>query len=354
MATGGVQFEFDAWVAEQDIDRKISTALVKLDFNTYPALILLKQADIDSLEGTPGQKLILKKALFELGNLDFESFNVNKYQKPVVQNQKEDNQDNHDRDAEQGGNRGFIQALDAEMDGLAVAGTDKPPQVPLSSSLEFLKEKATRNGDLTILGYDGYDKKKVIMPYDVLSSVQKDRVDARRRDRFDKDSEGRARNKGVPYLTMAEYGMAAARIGLKLLKEGSVNVEGYVGYQAYVANIWHLAENHEWASVLNLDANYREAQAQFGFSWTERNPYMELHDLIKLDKSSKQKYGAKGSSSGGRGASGQTPFCRQFAAGHCNFGSRCKYQHVLPANLESSREAKNEGMSPVMGLTPNH
>ena len=193
---------------------------------------------------------------------------------------------------------------------------------------------------------------KTLLPYDFLTVKQKAKVDRRKKERntIEKDSEGKflieSENSGVPHLTMAEWGVAASRIGYKLLKDKTIDVEGYVLYNAYCASIFSFAEHFEWQSVLRYDITYRENQAISGFAWGTRNSYMEAQELIRFDPTKRDlRKGNQRQQNRYVSYSSPNNFCRQFAAGHCNFGDKCRYSHIIPSpNINN--DSKNEMTAP--------
>ena len=353
-------FNFTSWAHEAKIKRDLTGALEKEDFNTVEVLLLISPEDVRNLPGTAGQKILLCKALAELGNESFASL------KRASGDNHEDGEGNGD-DTDQGGvddgdnsNRqpGLLQRLDRDIDNLQGGGVlNNPPQSNVdlagtntSLDLAFLKG----NGDfdeLSILCSGAKAGEKALMPYDVLDTATQARIDRRRKERnvIERDGDGRLVVKSdfanVPPLSMAEWGIGAHRVGIQLLLNKQLDWEGYVRYNAYVATVWHLAERHVWSSVLEYDYTYRQTQAARGLRWGARSQFEESHNLVKLeDKNQRFKNGTKQGNSNYHGKQSNEPkYCRQFLAnGFCRFGQTCKFEHVLPANTAQGRDQRSD------------
>ena len=355
--TGGstTPFNFIDWSKEYKLKKATTDALAKEDLNNKEVLLLADPVVINSCAITMGQKILLSKALAELGNPHY------KRAEPACL---------PGSGAQATASRGpgsifapaspakstssVLRELDAEVD--QIKTSSKEQMFAEGSSLEFLTKKRDMYDVLTILGCGVQNKANVVFPYDTLTTAQKAVVDRRKKEKnvFEKDAEGKLVMKpdvtNVHPLSMAEWGFGAAKVGLQLLQEGTLNIEEYVRYNAYVATVWLMAQKNEWASVREFDSTYRENQARFNFPWGESNRYMEDHCLVKFqDRTSTKSRGNKqgpsyNSLSSQRSNNGRGLYCHAFAAsGHCNYGQSCRYPHIAgPISAMENSEAKNE------------
>ena len=139
-----------------------------------------------------------------------------------------------------------------------------------------------------------------------------------------------------PYagISIAEWGAANCRLLHAILLDGAIAQHDIPFYLAYTATICDFASKYEWSSVLDYDHQYRERQAQYGYTWGTLNPNAELK-LRRLP----DRYTRRGKPGQTRPTttSGDNEVCRQWLAnGHCRFGRSCKYLHTQ--NLGDQRQ----------------
>ena len=352
------EFNYIDWAKKAGLKKKITDALAKEDFTCEEVLVLLSKEDVLNLEATAGQKILLSKALAELGNPDFSSL------RSKAKIQYTEPSDNSDKSEEGTTVRqpALLSRLDAQIDQLRAcagvqvgAGDDNTATVnnpqggAANDSLDFLHKKSGDFDELTLMLAGASAGSKASMPYDYLDENQKAKVKGREKAKevLEKDAEGRLvfknQNANVHPLTMAEYGYASMRMGIQMLEEGKLDIEGFVRYNNYLGTIWHLAERHYWPSVLEYDSVYRQAQAARNFRWGARSHLEEAQCLVRFeDKSKRPGFKPSGpsvsNSNTGSGNFRSKKVCLQFAStGFCRYQDECRFVHHVPPNQNSNQ-----------------
>ncbi len=124
-------------------------------------------------------------------------------------------------------------------------------------------------------------------------------------------------------ITIDVWGAANMRLLNRLLESGQLARTDVEFYLAYTAHIFDLAERYLWGSILMLDMQYRELQAEHGFPWGTFAAQLELKTLVP-----------KPTATAGAAYTPMAEECRMFKArGSCTFGSSCKYRHAQHTNV---------------------
>lgn len=154
----------------------------------------------------------------------------------------------------------------------------------------------------------------------------------------------RSEDTSHPYahITIAEWGAANCRLMNHLLTTGLLQRTDIEFYLAYTTKIFDLAEKYEWSSILEYDYQYRELQAEHGFSWGISNPHMELQVLVPRTKLAHEQKHAQG-----RRKQTEQEECKLFLAhGYCRFGDKCRYKHPTKQDAPPQPSTKNGQQAP--------
>jgi len=132
---------------------------------------------------------------------------------------------------------------------------------------------------------------------------------------------------------------ASLRILRELIKKGDLDVKDLDHYLTYMEKISDLSSKYTWASLRMYDREFRRWQAQTGVSWTQDNTHLAeaSYLFVRQDANKPQAVNSKQSNTSSnnqanklrqQGEQNQNQICRQFNFGECQFGAKCRYQHV--------------------------
>ena len=128
---------------------------------------------------------------------------------------------------------------------------------------------------------------------------------------------------------------ASLRILRELIRKGDLDVKDLDHYLTYMEKISDLSSKYTWASLRMYDREFRRWQAQTGVSWTQDNSHLaEAYLFVRQDANKPQAVNTKLNTSNKNQANKmqqqgeQNQICRQFNFGECQFGAKCRYQHV--------------------------
>jgi hypothetical protein len=157
----------------------------------------------------------------------------------------------------------------------------------------------------------------------------KDRLQRKRREKL-VFSEGRDGHLSLQHneednlhISPTEWGAANMRLMNYLLENGQLLRSEVEFYMAYTMQVFELADSFEWASVMRFDNRYRELQTQHGFTWGDMRLAMQLNLLTPR---APQGLGTRK----GPKSSPKETLCKKWLLSggtSCPFGDSCKFVH---------------------------
>ena len=127
--------------------------------------------------------------------------------------------------------------------------------------------------------------KKAIHITQFLTEVTRKKRQGRRRDlvlsKSEDDSLVLRQDEDHPYsgITISEWSGANCRLMAFLLRTGELSINMIEYYLAYTTQIYDFVSKYEWNSILQFDYQYRERQAEHGFTRGSLTANMELQLL---------------------------------------------------------------------------
>ena len=177
-------------------------------------------------------------------------------------------------------------------------------------------------------------KRKACHITQFLSEQAKERRQQHRRDLLlstTEDGEERLvlqTNSKHPYagITLDEWGAANMRIMHHLLQHGDLRREDVEFYMAYTTSMFELVHVYNMASILDMDYQYREQQAQLNFQWGEMSPIHQMHVLVPCERQAKAPQTENRPRYNRQQNNDKHEECRLFKTnnGLCPFGSNCR------------------------------
>ena len=345
-------FNFDDWANASQLNRDTVKALRTHKMTDYICLTNIKSGEIKRAGLALGQEIYFRMALATLGNPNFkEDVPVSVPAAPTVaassMDQSKDQETDPDLDQERGQEpnkepdqeqeENILLAAGAQLDALFKNSPDvtralsAPAQPEVTSLLSAPAKLAPLSAayDPRILLSAKATKKKAEKITSFLPERVKDRIQRARKDRMiltqgeDGSISVKANDKESYYISMSEWGAANMRLMNYLLQNGDLPRDHVEYYLAYTMQVFELADNFEWASVLQFDSRYRDLQAEHGFPWGDMRLSQQMQVLRPKTLHSVRP----------RPVTGKPPKieedCKKWLAtnGKCPFGTSCKFIH---------------------------
>ena len=232
------EFNFDTWVTELNLPRKVSQILRQEELTTKDTLILLNEGDVKSLGLPLGSAKLLIKVIKE-------------WQAESVTSADTEDQTS---EKEPMNNEATLDGAGKLLDELL--STQTPSQ--LHTKNHHVDGISTFMDPRSILTMKAQTKKAVHITQ-FLSEKSKRRKQNKRKEYVLKSSESETivfkTDDEHPYLgiQMEEWGAANMRILNHLLSVNSIERGDVEYYLAYTTRIFEFAETYDWNSVLNYD-----------------------------------------------------------------------------------------------------
>ena len=343
-------FVFDDWVKAAGLSRKATNTLRQEDLTTERTLKLLERADVRSLNLQLGQAKLLEAAIHSLTSevKDAHAEDHQHQPDPADETQRTEDTTTTIKDLRQQATN--IQASGELFDLLSLNQNQNKAQATtmegLSRPAEVSSFEAASKGsffdpriNLTVKATTN----KAVHITQFLSERSKKRRLSRRKELVMSGSGSEDSEKVTlvrlddshPYagIYLEEWAGANTRLMYHLRKTGRLTTDEIDFYLAYTAKIFDLAEKYVWSSILDFDYCYREAQAEYGFTWGIVSPHMELQLLApKPRMQPSTHYTGQSAKPNPKTSTGKqvvkTEECHMYLAnGFCRFGAKCKYSH---------------------------
>lgn len=211
--------------------------------------------------------------------------------------------------------------------------SDMPDQstlnfAPITSHDDPRASLTVRNADTPVLDIRHF-----------LSIETKNRLKEKRTNRLVQTGEQLGKLRGVAIMSdeeldykgirMGEWGEANMKLCFRLMQLGLLkDMQDTQDYMAYTSTIFSLGQRFYWENVMCYDQKYRVNQATLGFRWGTNVSMLDLSLLgsaIKTDNPNPKPNPKPNPNPKPKQLDIE---CKQFKAGNCTFGNKCRYKHV--------------------------